>query len=306
MGYQRILVPVDFSDHAVIAAKLAVMLARRSGGRVTLLHIDRLPQIAARLAEHMPLDVWEAYVADRSEVLERTLADARVDLGGHDWIDTALRRDDIAPAVDRFAREQDVDLIVMGSHGADATGRFLMGSVAAAVAAAAPCPVLATRTQHADRLPTAGAFRRPLIAVDFCPYSEAATVVVHDLVDASATVDLVHAWAPRKSWLLGETSVSEAFARASERVHGELEERLERLATGASLAGLATHTVVERGHSADVLLHHLERGDHDLVLLGARSQRDGGSQGLGSIAQRVLHNSPVPVLLIPSLTGSAG
>lgn len=298
MAYSRVLVPVDFSGHAITAAKLATAIARRSSASVTLLHVDHLPDVAKRLAERMPFDVWEAYIAERNDVLQRMLSDARVELGDDDRIHTALARNGTGPVIDEYARKHDVDLIVMGSHGIDSTGRFLLGSVAACVAAAAPCPVLITRTQHHDRLPISGAFRRPLVAIDYCPYSEAATSVVRDIAARDARVDLLHAWAPRASWLLGARPLPDELDRALEREHDELEERLARIADSANLAGLATSTVVEQGRAADVLLDRLDHGDYDVVLLGARKRAGDRVPVLGSVAERLLHRSPAPVVII--------
>jgi nucleotide-binding universal stress UspA family protein len=45
----------------------------------------------------------------------------------------------------RSAKRQRADLIVMGTHGRTGVARFFLGSVAARVAATAPCPVLTVR-----------------------------------------------------------------------------------------------------------------------------------------------------------------
>ena len=47
-----------------------------------------------------------------------------------------------AAAIVEFARSENVDLIVMGTHGRTGFSRLLMGSVAEAVVRKAPCPVL--------------------------------------------------------------------------------------------------------------------------------------------------------------------
>jgi len=49
----------------------------------------------------------------------------------------------------RYAREESIDLIVMGTHGRGAVGHLLLGSVAERVVRKAPCPVLTVRhPQH--------------------------------------------------------------------------------------------------------------------------------------------------------------
>ncbi|MGC4084340.1 MAG: universal stress protein [Vicinamibacterales bacterium] len=56
-----------------------------------------------------------------------------------------------APAdeIVNFARGNEIDLIVMGTHGRGLVGHLLMGSVAEKVVRTAPCPVLTVRNPHA-------------------------------------------------------------------------------------------------------------------------------------------------------------
>ena len=50
-----------------------------------------------------------------------------------------------APAIARLAESEDVDVIVMGTHGRSGLTRVLMGSVAEAVVRRATCPVVTYR-----------------------------------------------------------------------------------------------------------------------------------------------------------------
>jgi nucleotide-binding universal stress UspA family protein len=55
--------------------------------------------------------------------------------------------------------------------------------------------------------------------------------------------------------------------------------------------------LVVDGDPAEEILRRLETGDYDLVVLGSRGRGAAGSLLLGSVSQRVLHGSPVPVLV---------
>ena len=57
-------------------------------------------------------------------------------------------------AIIDYAREHEIDLIIMGTHGRGTLGHFLMGSVAEHVVRTAPCPVLVVRpSEHEFVLP---------------------------------------------------------------------------------------------------------------------------------------------------------
>lgn len=62
-------------------------------------------------------------------------------------------------------------------------------------------------------------------------------------------------------------------------------------------ADLEVDGLVVQGNAADEILRRLEGGDYDLVVLGSRGRGAAGSLFLGSVSQRVLHGSPVPVLV---------
>lgn len=62
-------------------------------------------------------------------------------------------------------------------------------------------------------------------------------------------------------------------------------------------ADLEVDGLVVEGNAAEEILRRLEGGEYDLVVLGSRGRGPAGSLLLGSVSQRVLHGSPVPVLV---------
>lgn len=141
----RILVPVDESPAAAHALAWGAFLAARFEASVTVMHA-----ISHTLLGHVRL-VSSTDVADRIERemsedagtwLGERIAEAELDVARtRHHVGCGDPRLEILGAVRRFAN----DLIVMGSHGSGGVGRLLMGSVAADVLHAAPCPVLVVR-----------------------------------------------------------------------------------------------------------------------------------------------------------------
>lgn len=62
-------------------------------------------------------------------------------------------------------------------------------------------------------------------------------------------------------------------------------------------ADIKVDGLVVEGNPAEEILRRLEGGDYDLVVVGSRGRGAAGSLLLGSVSQRVLHGSPVPVLV---------
>jgi nucleotide-binding universal stress UspA family protein len=279
MGLERIIVPIDFSDHAAAAAELAVALAGRHRAGVTLLHVDRLP--GGRTSEEpppgIPQRLWEQFASDRAAAL-RALLDAMIaSLGDGAPLQALLVRDETSTAIINHARKSECDLVVMGSHGADASERFLLGSVAAGVAGQAPCPVLITRTHQSARLAEAGLFSRPLVAVDDGERLDGVGRALGLMVADTAVVDLAPGWVD------------------TEHTRSGVERKLSAAAASRELEGFDTELIASTRRPAAVLLDRLESGHNDLVVAPARSVEREGL--LGIVADRLLHHSPVPVLI---------
>jgi nucleotide-binding universal stress UspA family protein len=146
MTAQRFLVPVDFSEDANQAVKYAIDLASKLGARMTLLHVIQPPpwggvdmDVTLPYAYSLFIQNLEAEVAHRMQAcLERITADG---LEG----EVAVVRGVPFREILDTAKMQQVDLIIMGTHGRTGLQHVLMGSVAEKVVRLAPCPVLVVR-----------------------------------------------------------------------------------------------------------------------------------------------------------------
>ena len=142
---RRILVPTDFSKHSENALKYAVAFAEKFGAELHLLHVVQdlalfVPDAVGNAPPVVPpIDQLTAAVR---ESLQRVIREH------------GLERFRVCPEVRegtpfyeiiQCAREKDVDLIVMGTHGRSGLAHVLLGSVSEKVVRKAPCPVLTVR-----------------------------------------------------------------------------------------------------------------------------------------------------------------
>lgn len=142
-----ILCTTDFSSHSRAATRLAVGVARRRGETLRLLHV----------VEPMPMDpglatvasaAWEADMATTAENDLEMTAQAIRPTGVA--VETCVAQGYAAELILQAAREPQVSLIVIGSHGHKGAARLLLGSCAERVARSAGCPVLVTRDTGID------------------------------------------------------------------------------------------------------------------------------------------------------------
>ncbi len=150
MTLKRILLPTDFSDTAQHALGYAREMAERFGAEVHVLYVvpDPAPQDwAVGAAAPVVSDLLEKWEVDA----ERRLGEIALD-----GIETvrAIRIGHAFVEIVRYATDNTIDLIVMGTHGRGPVKHLLLGSVAEKVVRKAPCPVLTVRQPgHAFEMP---------------------------------------------------------------------------------------------------------------------------------------------------------
>ena len=142
---QKILAPVDFSEHSVEAMRFAVDLARRYEASLDLLHVFQT------LTYALP----EGYVVPGSDELDKIMKQFQLQLeaaqraaldAGAPNVSWTLQQGGVATEIMRIAKEHGSNLIVMGTHGRTGMKHLLLGSVAEHVVRLAPCPVLTVRS----------------------------------------------------------------------------------------------------------------------------------------------------------------
>jgi nucleotide-binding universal stress UspA family protein len=143
MTSQRFLVPVDFSEYANQALEYAISLARKLDAHITLLHvIQPLPLGGVDMGMTLPYTYIHDLEVEIMNAMEAYLEQiTAAGLTGEIAVVHGVPFQEIIET----ARGQQVDLIVMGTHGRTGLQHVLLGSVAEKVVRLAPCPVLVIR-----------------------------------------------------------------------------------------------------------------------------------------------------------------
>lgn len=144
----KILVPTDFSDFSRPAMQYGCAIAARFGAELHLLHIVPdpamlVPEAAAFSIETMQAQS-ESLVKDAEAMLQKLPLDG---WGNEKPIVRAVRVGAAFMEIIDYARENEIDLIVIGTHGRSGLMHILMGSVAERIVRKAPCPVLTVKPE---------------------------------------------------------------------------------------------------------------------------------------------------------------
>ncbi|MCA1566551.1 MAG: universal stress protein [Acidobacteria bacterium] len=152
MIIRSILLPTDFSQCAESALPYAADLARQMKARLVCLHVveTMMPPVGyAAVAEPLPA-VDMGGQLEESATRELPKLGARQECSGLD-VEEVIARGDAAGEIVRVARERDIDLIVISSHGRTGLGRMIFGSTAESVVRHAHCPVLVVKPKESEQ-----------------------------------------------------------------------------------------------------------------------------------------------------------
>jgi nucleotide-binding universal stress UspA family protein len=276
--FRRTLVPTDFSAPSDAALEYARLFAGVWGGALHIMHVtgDRLTPPHGS-GDPGPEPAALRQIRDRLRDEDRR----------HRLKIRVVERAAPAEAILGYARNAEVDLIVMGTHGRRGVAHALVGSVAEKVVRSAPCPVLTMR--EAPATGTTG-FKRILVATDFSAPSDAALDYARALaLRFGASIHLVHVFEdPPLNGPFGSEARSIRFEDARERLSHRVTayERHKRRVTTEVLLGAVAPTIVD--YAADI--------GFDLIVMGTHGRTGIAHVMTGSVAERVVRTAACPVL----------
>ncbi len=302
MQIRKILVTTDLSPASQIALEPALFFAELFDAELILQHV-----LVFREAD---LNAPEAHFPDPKQLFEKLHALARSELDKllEPHRERVLR---IREVVDRApetvrgildrAKSEDVDLLVLATHGRTGPAHVLLGSVAAELLRRTVWPILTVSAREGARQLTK--LRRIAVADDFSPSSIPALQAAAALARlAGAELDLVHVLIhlelPLPPAVAPLTWPAPLLAELEPRVQEALKADRNRWAEG-----IPGRDVLLRGRDARTLgkwLSEPEGEGVDLLVQGTAGHSGIDRLLLGSFAERTLRFAPCLVLTVPS------
>lgn len=145
--------------------------------------------------------------------------------------------------------------------------------------------------------------RRIMVPIDYSENSKAALAYAAELaLGFGASLDILHVW-DRPTYLTDAVMVQrpgEAHKPIGELIRENAERDMaEFLAENSLPTAVSTSNRLVSGEPASALLTELKKGEHDLVVLSTHGRTGLAHLLLGSIAEKLVRLSPVPVLTVP-------
>ncbi|MCE5194644.1 MAG: universal stress protein [Nitrospiraceae bacterium] len=144
MEIKRILFPTDFSEGSDHALPYAIDMARNYNAKLYIVHV--IYDIARAVGWHVTHisidDLYKDIAENAKKEMERYSNDIPKNLSS---VEKIILKGTPYSEIIKFAKENTIDIIVMGTHGRRGIDRVLFGSTAERVVRDAPCPVLSVR-----------------------------------------------------------------------------------------------------------------------------------------------------------------
>ncbi len=138
MNAKNILCPYDYSENSNVALSYASALARESSATVHLLHVTQLiTPTDTGFGGYAPAPIDMGLLQQELEKI--------TPVGEGLECKRDVRIGAASASILAYAKENEIDIIVMGTHGRTGLTRLLMGSVAEAVVRGAECPVITVK-----------------------------------------------------------------------------------------------------------------------------------------------------------------
>ena len=287
--YDRILFPTDGSEAATAAFEYALEIAATHDATVYVLNVIDLPfDTPSRIRDELA----ETLEREGTEVVEETAARAS------EWnvsVVTEIREGVPHEAIVEYAGEEDMDLLVMPTHGRDGIERFLLGSVTERVVNTAPVPVLAVTPDEHE------AFAYPcedvLVPTDG---SAGAGRALEEGIALSKALDArLHLLHVVEATSLGDES---GPGKTDERVEDRANEILTEASETAERASVGSVTrSIAHGRPYREIRSFVEEAGIDVIALGVHGETDFSRYALGGVSAKLLRTSPVPLLMLREL-----
>ena len=143
---KKILVPTDFSETSKKAVQYALRFAEQFGCQIDLLYVvePATPLIGAPLAVEQFTDKDEVSMAEK----DLAMLAAESHTNGAQSVSSFVRVGHAPNEITKAAKDLDVDLVIIATHGYTSWRHFCIGSTAERVVRTAPCPVLVVREKE--------------------------------------------------------------------------------------------------------------------------------------------------------------
>ncbi len=281
---RNVLLPTDGSAWAERTFAHAAYFAGQHGARLHILNVSiTRGEMVGTLVTNPPAEV---------NGFRKELHEAAAESIGVEIVQADLMAKSVEDGIIEYAKNHDIDLVLMATHGRSGIDHVMMGSTSEMVVRLASCPVLTVcpTADHSDV-----EVGRIIVPVDFSEHAWLATAHAKELARIfKATVHLVHVM---------EVLPSVGFADyppvlPDEEMQADTRQALRDLYKESEGPGGPVEYHVEIGHPVTETLGAAKKLDADLMVISTHGRTGLSRMLMGSVAEKMVQKAPCPVFVV--------
>jgi nucleotide-binding universal stress UspA family protein len=304
--FRSILVPIDGSPFSEQALPWAVAVGKRTGAILRLMYV--YPPSTEVLLESSPF--YDEDMMFKVRTKQRAYLDGITKkLSETVKVEQLIEEGEIAETIKNRAVHGGSDLVVMATHARGAVGRFFLGSVADELVRTLPMPLLLVHPREiAPGISDEVSLRRILVPLDGSPFAEQILMPAQSLAESTgAELTLMRVVQPIPATEvvpieLGAqpmyVDLTQRLGEAQQNVLNQARKYVEDVSARLKPHVKGVHVHVVENHPADEILLHATPERTDLVAIATHGRRGLARLILGSVADKVIRGSRVPVLVL--------
>lgn len=285
VSFSKIMVTTDFSEVSDHALDYAIALARRYDARIYLAHVitpDPFQFAEPQLAQATYEKVRQA----AEEGITDILISGKLRGVPHEVL---MEEGNVWPCLESLIVRNEIDLVVVGTHGRGKVQKLIIGSVAEEIFRKADCAVLTVGPAVKNNTAKEIELKHILFATDFGPGAEKAAAYAFSLAqEHDATLTLLHV-------------IESAAAYTEESVARQREinvVRMKQLMPAGSENWCKPEFRATFGAAVEEILIAARESKADLIVMGAKARKSLAGHAPLTIAYNVVTKANCPVLTV--------
>lgn len=295
---KRILVATDFSEHSQFALSRAFDVAKATKARLLILHVVQKGFFDKVVDEVVP--AARTLLITPKEYAEQLLGEQIDKLAPHKLKIEKIFLSGKHPATKilNYAKNNKIDLLVMGAHGKYSIHDWFVGTTAEYVAEKTSCPALIIKNK-----PRHG-YRKLLIPIDFSSASKCAFEFATQILPKKSDVQILHVGDQSYEDLMAKENdiSSDKNKKLRKEIFLVLKHKTERFIQKCKNKFVKPSYDIKLGYPGIVILNEAKRLNRDLVIMGTEGHSQVHYLWLGRVASRVLTEIEGDILLVPPVT----
>ena len=290
--FSKILVPLDGSSLAEQALPLARQFAEDRGAHLVFLRV--VPYFTVLAADPLLYEEMNRLGEDEATAYLRRV---RNELADPQSTDLVCEVGSAADSILQYAQNNDVDLILMSSHGRSGLNRWVYGSVAERIMSHAPCPTLIVKADHST---CHGIPERMLVTLDGSELAEKALPAALELAALGPELHLLRV--TTSGHIRFETdAMAEVFTDIESDEVAQAQAYLQEQAGKLDIPDAKLAVEVTKSSIAEAIIAYAAREDIGLIVMSSHGRTGLQRWIYGSVAEKVLHTARCATMIVRNI-----